>query len=123
MLFKKGDIIIYFLILSLFGYLGSHILNTKVAKAERAEIYINNQLKYTYRLQKDEKHYFIDTDIGGVGIELKDNKIRVTSSFSPRKLCVKQGWIENSGQTIIGVPDKLLIKVVGESEDIDFILR
>ena len=124
MYFKKGDLIIYALIIVIFLTLGINIHKIKETKAERAEIYVNNKLKYTYKLQKSEKVYYVDTDIGGVGIKLKDNKIRVTSSYSPRKLCVKQGWIESSGQTIIGVPDKLLIKIVGKQEDdIDFILR
>lgn len=124
MYFKRGDLIIYGIILGIFLVLGMNIHKIKVTKAERVEIYVNNQLKYTYKLQKIEKEFYVDTDIGGVGVKLKDNKIRVTSSFSPRKLCVKQGWIERSGQTIIGVPDKLLIKIVGEEEnDVDFILR
>jgi len=124
MYFKRGDLIIYGLIIGVFLTLGMNIHKIKETKAERAEIYVNNQLKYTYKLQRAEKKFYVDTDIGGVGVELKDNKIRVTSSYSPRKLCVKQGWIERSGQTIIGVPDKLLIKIVGEEEDeVDFILR
>ncbi|OQY42264.1 MAG: hypothetical protein B6227_02655 [Fusobacteriia bacterium 4572_74] len=124
MYFKRGDLIIYGLIIGIFLTLGVNIHKIKVTKAERAEIYVNNQLKYTYKLQKLEKEFYVDTDIGGVRIKLKDNKIRVTSSYSPRKLCVKQGWIERSGQTIIGVPDKLLIKIVGKEEnDVDFILR
>ena len=124
MYFKKGDLIIYSLIIGFFLTLGMNVHKIKETKAERAEIYVNNQLKYTYKLQIKEETFYIDTDIGGVGVKLKNNKIRVTSSYSPRKLCVKQGWIERSGQTIIGVPDKLLIKIVGKEEtDVDFILR
>jgi hypothetical protein len=124
MYFKKGDLIIYSLILGIFIFLGLNLNKLKETKAERAEIYVDNQLKYTYKLQKNEKKFYVDTDIGGVDVELKDNKIRVTSSYSPRKLCVKQGWIERSGQTIIGVPDKLLIKIVGKEDDeLDYIIR
>jgi hypothetical protein len=124
MYFKKGDLIIYSLILGIFIFLGLNLNKLKETKAERAEIYVDNQLKYTYKLQKNEKKFYVNTDIGGVDVELKDNKIRVTSSYSPRKLCVKQGWIERSGQTIIGVPDKLLIKIVGKEDDeLDYIIR
>lgn len=125
MYFKNGDLIIYSLIIGIFLTLGISVNNIEKTKPERAEIYVNNQLKYTYKLQKAEKELYIDTDIGGVGIKLKDNKIRVTSSYSPRKLCVKQGWIGKSGETIIGVPDKLLIKIIGKTkkEEVDFILR
>lgn len=122
--FKFGDIAIYGIIISIFLFLASNLHNFKETKADRTEIYVNNKLKYTYKLQKNEKKFFVMTDIGGVDVELKDHKIRVTSSFSPRKLCVKQGWIERTGQTIIGVPDKLFIKIIGkEDSDIDIIIR
>jgi hypothetical protein len=123
MYFKKGDLVIYTFILGIFLFIGSNIIGMKEVKADRIEIYVNNKLKYTYKLQKEEKKFHVNTDIGGVDVELHDFKVRVTSSYSPRKLCVKQGWISNSGQTIIGVPDKLLIKIVGKEEDVDFILR
>lgn len=53
-------------------------------------------------------------------------KVRVTTSNSPQKICVKQGWISNAGDTIIGIPDRLLIKIVGnqsEEEGLDSIAR
>ncbi|MGL4868475.1 MAG: NusG domain II-containing protein [Cetobacterium sp.] len=60
-------------------------------------------------------------------MKIKDKKIRVLTSNSPLKLNVKQGWIGQPGQVIIGVPDKLIIKIVGktdgESDEIDFIIR
>jgi len=123
MYFKKGDLIIYTFILGIFIFLSTTMVELKEIKGDRVEIYVNNRLKYTYKLQKKEKKFHVDTDIGGVDVELKDYKVRVTSSYSPRKLCVKQGWISNSGQTIIGVPDKLLIKIVGKEEEVDYILR
>ncbi len=123
MFFKKLDTIVYFLIILIFLFLGINVFNFEEKKAERVEIYVNNQLKYTYKLQKDESFFDVDTDIGGVKIQLKDYRVRVTSSFSPKKLCVKQGWIEKSGETIIGIPDKLLIKIIGQDEDLDYILK
>jgi len=124
--FKFGDLIIYGIIVGVFLLLSTNLYKFQETKADRFEIYVNNQLKYTQKLQKKEKKFFIDTDIGGVDVEVKDYKVRVTSSFSPRKLCVKQGWIESTGQTIIGVPDKLFIKIIGEKNpdlDVDIIIK
>lgn len=115
--FKKCDLIIYSFI-SLIFFLGiTYALSLNIEKANKVEIYVNNQLKYVYPLQKEEKNYFIKTDIGGVNVEFNNMKVRVTSSNSPLKICVKQGFISKSGQTIIGIPDKLLVKIIGESED------
>lgn len=126
--FKKGDLIVYFIIGCIFLFLGNQILKSKsTTKPKIAEIYVNNELKYIYPLEIEKKEFFIPTDIGGVNIRIQDKKIRVITSNSPLKLDVKQGWIGESGQVIIGVPDRLIIKIVGEKksqyEDIDYIIK
>ncbi len=123
MFFKKGDILVYSILLVLFSVIVYNILILEEKTPEKAEIYVNNQLKYIYKLQEEQKIIFVDTDIGGVNVEFKDYKVRVTTSFSPKKLAVKQGWISRSGETIIGVPDKLIIKITGSEEELDYILR
>jgi len=123
MFFKKGDILVYSVLIGIFSILSYNIANLEEKRPEKAEIYVNNELKYIYKLQEEQKIIFVDTDIGGVTVEFKDYKVRVTTSFSPKKLCVKQGWISRSGETIIGVPDKLIIKVTGSEEELDYILR
>lgn len=116
--FKRGDILIYLFLAFLFFQLALKILQFPEVKAEKVEIYVDGRLEYVYPLQEEQKLFFVDTPIGGVNVEIKDKKIRVTTSNSPLKLCVKQGWIDGVGESIIGVPDRLLIQIVGEiSED------
>ena len=127
--FKIGDLIIYSFFIIFFTGLGLKIMNLSQERASKVEIYVDSELKYVYPLQKEERDIFVDTNIGGVNVKLKDNMVRVTSSNSPLKLNVKQGWIKDPGEVIIGVPDRLLIKIVGDkkdntdNDDIDFIVR
>ena len=127
--FKIGDLIIYSFFIIFFTGLGLKIMNLSQERASKVEIYVDSELKYLYPLQKEERDIFVDTNIGGVNVKFKDNMVRVTSSNSPLKLNVKQGWIKDPGEVIIGVPDRLLIKIVGDkgdntdSDDIDFIVR
>lgn len=127
--FKIGDLIIYSFFIIFFTRLGLKIMNLSQERASKVEIYVDSELKYVYPLQKEERDIFVDTNIGGVNVKFKDNMVRVTSSNSPLKLNVKQGWIKDPGEVIIGVPDRLLIKIVGDkkdntnSDDIDFIVR
>lgn len=127
--FKIGDLIIYSFFIIFFTGLGLKIMNLSQERASKVEIYVDSELKYVYPLQKEERDIFVDTNIGGVNVKFKDNMVRVTSSNSPLKLNVKQGWIKDPGEVIIGVPDRLLIKIVGDkkdntdSNDIDFIVR
>ncbi len=122
--FKIGDLLIYFFLLLVFSFLAYQVLGLQQVKASKAEIYIDGQLKYIFPLQEEEKNIFVDTVLGGVNIELKDYKVRVTTSNSPRKIAVKQGYISSPGEVIIGIPDRLVIKISGETEsDIDFIIK
>lgn len=127
--FKLGDLIIYIFFIIIFVFLGSQFINLQNIKPSRAEIYVDGDLKYTYPLIDEEKNVFIDTNLGGVNVRFKDKKVRVTSSNSPLKINVKRGWIENPGEMIIGIPDRMIVKIVGDkkntndSDDIDYIIR
>ncbi|MDU1909988.1 NusG domain II-containing protein [Fusobacterium sp.] len=127
--FKIGDLIIYSFLLFFFITLGINITELSQEKASKVEIYVDGDLQYVYPLQEEERDIFVDTNLGGVNVKFKDNMVRVTTSNSPLKLNVKQGWIKDPGEVIIGVPDRLLIKIVGDSknssngEDLDFVIR
>ncbi|WP_410207655.1 NusG domain II-containing protein [Fusobacterium sp.] len=126
--FKIGDILIYGFFILFFAVVGLKIKDLDNQKASRVEIYVDGKLKYTYPLQKEEKDLFVDTNLGGVNVKFRDNMVRVTSSNSPLKINVKRGWIQNPGEVIIGIPDRLVIKVVGDKEadddlELDYIVR
>lgn len=127
--FKIGDLIIYSFLLVFFITLGINITKLSQEKASKVEIYVDGNLQYVYPLQEEERDIFVDTNLGGVNVKFKDNMVRVTTSNSPLKLNVKQGWIKDPGEVIIGVPDRLLIKIVGDSknssngDDLDFVIR
>ncbi len=74
--FKKGDILLYAFIFSLFTFLLINIKGMKTQKASKAEIYVDGSLKYIYKLQEDEKNIFVETNLGGINVQFK-NKIKV----------------------------------------------
>lgn len=123
--FKIGDTVIYIFLIVFFGVFLSKIGNFKDVKGAKAEIWVDGDLKYVQPLQKEEKNIFVETGIGGCNVQFKDEMVRVTSSNSPLKIAVKQGFIKSPGEVIIGIPDRLVIKIVGDSEgnQVDFILR
>ena len=51
--------------------------------------------------------------------EVKDGKIRLTAASCPDKICEKTGYIGSSGQSIICVPNKITVTVVGSGESVD----
>jgi hypothetical protein len=52
-------------------------------------------------------------------IRVENGRIKIIDADCPDKLCVKTGWITESGQSVICLPHKLIIKIQGGSKEID----
>jgi hypothetical protein len=52
---------------------------------------------------------------GDVRIQIKDGKVGVLFAECPNKICVRTGWRSRSGESIICVPNAVLIRIEGES--------
>lgn len=65
----------------------------------------------TYRYEDEDGDYNL--------IEVVDDKIHITEANCGDLVCVRQGFIEKSGDTIVCLPHKLLIEVIASdgSED------
>ena len=55
----------------------------------------------------------IKTEYGYNLIEVGDGKIRVVEASCPDKIDVKQGYISKIGETIVCLPNKMLIEIKG----------
>lgn len=122
--FRKGDLLIYLFLITFFLGLGYRGYNMAEIKGSKAEIYVDGKLKYIQKLQDEEKNIFVETELGGIDVQLKERKVRVTSSNSPKKLIVKQGWISRPGEVLIGIPDKVIVKIIGEGEEeLDYVAK
>ncbi len=55
----------------------------------------------------------IDINKGKNVIELKDGRVRMLRATCRDKICVKQGWIKNSGEAIICVPNRVIVRIEG----------
>lgn len=52
-------------------------------------------------------------------IRIENGRVRILDADCPDKLCVKTGWIDQAGQSVICLPHKLIIKIQGGSKEID----
>jgi hypothetical protein len=48
---------------------------------------------------------------GKMQVEVNKGKIRVLHSDCPQHICEKMGWIQNKGQTIVCIPNHILIEI------------
>lgn len=75
---------------------------------QSAVIYQRERLLEEVDLQKDKIITLLN---GKMQIEVNKGKIRVLSSDCPQHLCANMGWIQHSGQTIVCVPNQVLVEI------------
>jgi len=71
-------------------------------------IYQKDKLLEESGLDKDK----IIAILGGkMQLELKDGRIRVLNTDCPHHICKNMGWIKHNGETIVCVPNRVLIEI------------
>ena len=50
--------------------------------------------------------------LGVSHLEVRDGRVRFVDSPCPNKLCVHQGWIQNSGEVAICLPNLVSVKIL-----------
>ena len=83
-----------------------------------ALVYYNNEIILTINLSdlNDEiVEYSVTGDIGELVISAKHNAIAITEENCPYQLCMKQGYITNTNQSLICLPNKVYIKIISNS--------
>ncbi|MFN3545272.1 MAG: NusG domain II-containing protein [Thiobacillus sp.] len=52
--------------------------------------------------------------LGTTRIEIEPGRARVAADPSPRQLCVKQGWLTQSGQAALCLPNEVSLEIRGQ---------
>ncbi len=120
---KKNDIILVALLLLLAGaaYLAISLYqNSTTGKQGVAVVYIDGKKKAEYPLNKDTE-VKIELENGKYNLlEIKDGYADVTDASCPDGICVKHRKINKNGQTIVCLPNKLVVQIEnGLENDLD----
>jgi hypothetical protein len=52
-------------------------------------------------------------------VEVGNNRIRIKAASCPDQICVKEGWISRVNQISVCMPNRVMIKIIGEETEID----
>jgi len=86
--------------------LGSNLPWARVAEAS---IFRDGELLFQHlRLDNDQE---VVLSNGAMIVEVKEGRIRVKESDCPRRICLHTGWIQHPGETIVCVPNKIVIEI------------
>ena len=93
----------------------SFFLFTPGEASDFAEILSDGKLLHTVDLRID-RQITVSSDNGGQNvITVKDGKIAVTDATCPDHYCMNRGYC-NSGTQIVCLPNRLVIRFVGQQE-------
>jgi len=57
--------------------------------------------------------YSVSGPLGVTQIEIEPGRARIARDPSPRQLCVKQGWLTQSGQAALCLPNQVSLEIRG----------
>ncbi|MFV0239492.1 MAG: NusG domain II-containing protein [Lacrimispora sphenoides] len=115
---KRNDYIIaiFFIILAILSYFILHMIIGGVGNY--ADVTVNGQHYATLNLYENTE-IVITGDKGYNILVIQDGEAYMKDADCPDKICVRQGHINKVNQTIVCLPNKVVVKIIGKNDDID----
>ena len=109
---KKDFILIFVVSLIIAGAFGvNYFVNTK--NLDSIEIYMDNKLYKTYDIN-DKEEIKIKSQEGYNIVKIHDKGVEIIEASCPDKVCIHQGFITKSSESIVCLPNKVHIKITTE---------
>ena len=86
------------------------IIFASYKNSKKAYVYYDNKIVLEIDLSED-KTYDVEGYNGNINIEVRDKKIRVVEENSDKHICSNQGYISKSYETIVCLPNKVVITI------------
>lgn len=115
MKYKKNDYILIGIIFIVLLIVCVALEYTK-EKGTNATVYYKNEPVLTIPLNTEITTYEVTGENGIVKIVAGNGKIKVEEENSPLHLCSKQGWVDSSTQTIVCLPNKIIIQIEAQKK-------
>ena len=105
--------------LTLIGLVLLLVVNSKAEGGSFAVVQVDSVTVARFPLSEDGVFVL---NGGANTLEIKDRKIRMLEAQCPNLQCVHQGWISKSYQSIVCLPNKLIVTIEGDDRVVDFTL-
>ena len=110
---KKRDFILIFIILLLAGFVWAMSTFFHTGTSAKLLISVENKEYGIYDLTENQVIAIGDTNI----CEIKDGYVSMTYADCPDKVCVHSAGISKNGQTIICMPNRVVLEIIGDDAD------
>ncbi|HHV29042.1 NusG domain II-containing protein [Acetivibrio mesophilus] len=122
---KKGDLIIlgFAIILIAASFIGVSIYKSSGENARKIAVIIkdNQEIK---RIDIDAVSEPMEITVLGEYNDIvlvEKGRIRFKEADCPDKVCVNTGWLTEKGDMAVCLPNKTMIKIEGQSDDVDIV--
>ena len=99
-------LILFFSIVSFFWFNYNRFQPS--SQARTVLVYQKDRLLEQAELEKDKIITILD---GRMQLEVRGGRVRVLNSDCPHHICKNMGWIKYNGETIVCVPNQVLIEI------------
>jgi hypothetical protein len=111
---KIGDYI--FIGLILIGFvIGLFLLRSSAIAGQTVSIFNENRELYRLLILED-RTIAVQGEIGETVVKIEHGKVWIESAPCPHQLCKNMGKISRSGEIIVCIPNKLIIRIEGRGE-------
>lgn len=119
--FRKGDLLAIFLVAAM-AVMAAVFFLPKNTSAQNAVVQIYQDGQLVKELFLDEDQTIRLTGAYSNTVEIRDGKAAITETDCPGADCVHSGWISSAGRSIICLPNRVEVRIVGDAE-VDFVVR
>ena len=92
-------------------------------EGKRALIELDGETVGNFPLDED-RLIPVEGKLGTTRVEISVKGVRVLDSPCPYKLCIKSGSIRRSGETLVCLPNRVVVRITGdEGEEVDAVSR
>lgn len=121
--FCKGDVVVIFFVVMLAVLIGFlFVVKTGTKQGKTVVVYQEGQKMQEFSLDED-REILIENDYVNK-LLIKNGRAAIVESDCPGKDCVHSGWIVESGRSLVCLPNRVEIRIQGETEpEVDFIVR
>lgn len=113
---RKGDLLILVVLL----LIGGTIIYQQVTPnniGNIAVLEINGEIIAEFNLEQEYGQFHVETDQGYNILAFEDGRVKVEEADCPDQTCVRFGWIERIGQTIVCLPHRVIVRIENVTQD------
>lgn len=116
---KKADIILFICLILIGGAL-SYLAFSGSSTGDLVVVKVNGEIYGKYSLTKD-RIITVNRDGHMNKITIKGGKVQVSKSNCKNQVCVKQGSISSTHQSIVCIPNRVVVSIEGKDGEYDVI--